>query len=59
MPRLIGYRKFIIAAAFWASGSVLCAFGRMSGAEFATLASLVTGLYGAANVTARFTGGQK
>jgi hypothetical protein len=59
MPRLIGYRKFIVAAAFWASATALCAFGRMSGAEFVTVAGLVTGLYGAANVTARFSGGQQ
>lgn len=53
---LVGYRKFIIAAAFWASASVLCACGRLSGAEYVTLAGLVTALYGAANTAVRFAG---
>lgn len=60
MPTLIGYRKFIIAVAFWVSATALCAAGKLSGAEFVTVAGLVTGLYGAANVTARvINGGNK
>ena len=53
MPSLVGYRKFIVAFAFWASATALCIFGKLSGAEFVTVTGLVTGLYGAANVTAR------
>ena len=53
MPSLVGYRKFIIAFAFWVSATALCSLGKLSGAEFVTVAGLVTGLYGAANVTAR------
>ena len=59
MSSLVGYRKFIIAFAFWASGTALCAFGKLSGAEFVTLAGLVAGLYGTANVAARITTGDK
>lgn len=50
MCKLAGYRKFAIALLFWGSGSGLCLLGRMSGGEFVTLASIVTGLYGLANV---------
>lgn len=56
---LIGYRKFIIALAFWGSATGLCIAGKLTGAEFVSIAGLVDGLYGAANAASKFSSGLK
>lgn len=51
---LIGYRKFIVAVAFWLSATGLCLLGKLSGTEFVSATALVVGLYGAANAAGKF-----
>ena len=53
MPSLIGYRKFTIALVALISGVGLCAFGRMDGSQFVTLAASVFAIFGTANVAAK------
>ena len=53
MPSLIGYRKFIVAVACWASTSLLCAAGLVDGGQYVTAVGLIVALYGAGNVAAR------
>lgn len=51
---MIGYRKFIVAMAFWVSATGLCLMGKLSGTEFVSTTALVVGLYGAANAAGKF-----
>jgi hypothetical protein len=51
---LIGYRKFIVAMAFWLSSTGLCLMGKLSGTEFVSTTALVVGLYGVANAAGKF-----
>ena len=48
--RLEGWRKFLIALAFWFSSSLGLGFGWLSGGEFVAVTGLVVGLYAAGNV---------
>ena len=57
MPSLIGYRKFTIALVALISGVGLCAFGRLDGSQFVTLAASVFAIFGTANVVAKNSGG--
>ena len=43
-------RKFLLAAFFTLSGTILLIFGRLAGAEFVTLAGLILGLYAVGSV---------
>ena len=49
----VGYRKFIVAMACWASTSGLCAAGLVDGGQYVTAVGLILALYGAGNVAAR------
>ncbi len=49
---LIGYRKFIVATLGMVSAVGLCAFGRLSGAEFVAFGTAILTIYGTSNVMA-------
>ncbi len=54
---LIGYRKFIVAICCWASTSLLCLAGLLTGGEYVTSIGLIVALYGTANTVGKFAGG--
>jgi len=54
---LIGYRKFLVALCCWASTSLLCMAGLLTGGEYVTSIGLIVALYGTANTVGKFAGG--
>ena len=51
---MIGYRKFTVAICCWASTSLLCLAGLLTGGEYVTSIGLIVALYGTANAVGKF-----
>lgn len=57
MSRIVGWRKYSLAAASCAIGAVLCWNHCISGADWVTATSLILGLYKVSNVVDKKLGG--
>jgi hypothetical protein len=56
--KVVGIRKYSLAAFFAASGTIALFFDRMTGAEYLMLVGAVLSLYGMANVASTRSGGK-